>query len=515
MKRSLSVKTLSSVLVAAFAIMLSITGGYGIYAARAADASMSVLYMQDTRGLDLLAKDTIRLLIARAALLDYDPRAGAAEAGGLLRDARGAIAGANDAWKSFDALMSERGAGAQMQAANTARRQLVDGLLMPALNALQSQQTDDVREFNENQIKDAFDAYNAALQPLVTMQFENGKRRFEASQHRTRLVTWISGMLLAAGLVLAAVSRVVLNRIVIAPLGAALAACTRIAAGDLTTRLVVRRNDEIGSLIGGLQKMQAGLGQIVGGVRDGTDQMAVRTREIAAGNMDLSQRTEAQAASLQQTSASMQQLTSTVRHNADNAQQASGLAQAASATANRGGQVVAQVVSRMDGIKDSSREIGEIIAVIEGIAFQTNILALNAAVEAARAGEEGRGFAVVAGEVRSLAQRSAGAAKQIRDLITTSVERVDNGAALVQDAGRAMTDIIAAVGRVTDIMREITSASEQQTADIEQVNRAIATMDAATQQNAALVEEAAASASELEQQASRMREQAGVFTVAG
>jgi len=346
------------------------------------------------------------------------------------------------------------------------------------------------------------------------MEFEHGKARFEASQRRTNTVTWIASTLLAAGLVLAFFSRVALERIVIVPLRAAVNACTEIAGGNLTTRLTARRDDEIGRLIEGLSTMQQGLSTIVGGVRDGTEQMAVGTREIASGNIDLSQRTEEQAASLQETSASIGQLTSTVRQNADSARQASGLAQTASIAAGHGGQVVADVVATMDGINSSSKQISEIIGVIEGIAFQTNILALNAAVEAARAGEQGRGFAVVASEVRALAQRSAGAAKEIRELITTSVERVGNGSALVRNAGSAMSDIIVAVGRVTDIMREITVASEEQTTGIEQVNVAIAQMDQVTQQNAALVEQAAAAAASLETQAAQMNAAVALFKLA-
>jgi len=514
MKTAVSIKAWLSILVTAFAIMLAATGGYSIYAARTADASMRALYMQDTHGLDLLAKDTIRLLIARTALQDYDPRAGSAESAALLRDAQGAINGANDAWKAFAVLAGGHEEQTLIQTANHAREKLVQQTLLPAVDALESKRVSDIREFNENQIKDAFNAYDAALQPLVAMEFEHGKARFEASQQRTDTVMWISAALLVAGLMLALFSRVALERIVIVPLRAAVAACTEIAGGNLATRLIARRHDEIGRLTEGLSTMQQGLSTIVGGVRDGTEQMAVGTREIASGNIDLSQRTEEQAASLQETSASIGQLTSTVRQNADSARQASGLAQTASETASHGGQVVADVVSTMDGINSSSKQISEIIGVIEGIAFQTNILALNAAVEAARAGEQGRGFAVVASEVRALAQRSAGAAKEIRDLITTSVERVGNGSVLVRNAGSAMGDIIVAVGRVTDIMREITAASEEQTTGIEQVNVAIAQMDQVTQQNAALVEQAAAAAASLETQAAQMNAAVALFTLA-
>jgi methyl-accepting chemotaxis protein I, serine sensor receptor len=511
MKTAVSIKTWLSILVAAFAIMLALTGGYSIYAARSANASMRALYLQDTRGLDLLAKDTIRLLIARTTLQNVDERTDEAQKASFARDARGAIDGANSAWTEFAALAADSEERALVQAADQAREQLVQHALMPATDALVSAPAGGAQAIDAPLIKHAFDAYDAALQPLVQMEFEHGKARFEASQQRTDTVTWIAALLLAAGLALAICARIALSRIVIAPLKAAIDACTKIAAGDLTTQLSARRHDEIGALIHGLSMMQQGLSGIVGGVRAGTERMTLGTREIASGNIDLSQRTEEQAASLQETSSSIEQLTSTVRQNASNARQASALAQAASTTANHGGDVVAQVVSTMDGINTSSKHISEIIAVIEGIAFQTNILALNAAVEAARAGEQGRGFAVVASEVRALAQRSAGAAKEIRDLISTSVARVGTGAALVKNAGDAMNDIIVAIGNVAEIMLEIASASEQQTTGIEQVNVAIGQMDQVTQQNAALVEQAAAAAASLETQAADMNATVALF----
>ncbi len=506
MKAAVSIKTCLTILVAAFALMLAITGGYGIHATRTANASMRALYTEDTRGLDLLAKDTIRLLIARTALQDPDAHDDAARATALACDAQGAIDGANEAWKALMDQPADTAQTALLQSANAARTHLVDRQMLPAVEALKSQ-----RPFDANALRDAFTAYDAALQPLVTMEFDHGKARFDASQKRANTAAWIAAALLAAGLVLALLSRVALNRIVIVPLRAALTACNAMSAGDLTAQLTIARKDEIGELVLGLSNMQAGLKRIVGGVREGTEQMSVGTRQIASGNLDLSHRTEEQAASLQETAASIQQLTTTVRQNADSARQANGLAIDASATANHGGKIVAQVVSTMDGINASSKQIAEIIAVIEGIAFQTNILALNAAVEAARAGEQGRGFAVVASEVRALAQRSASAAKEIRELITTSVQRVGDGAVLVDTAGGAMTEIIAAITRVTDIMQAIASASEQQTHGIEQVNVAITQMDQVTQQNAALVEQAAAAAASLETQATEMNAAVALF----
>jgi methyl-accepting chemotaxis protein-1 (serine sensor receptor) len=273
----------------------------------------------------------------------------------------------------------------------------------------------------------------------------------------------------------------------------------------------IERHDEIGQLLAALDAMNRSLAGIVGDVRRGTDTIAAASDQIAAGSQDLSARTEQQATSLEETAASMEELTSAVKHNADNARQANTLAAAASGVAGRGGDVIRAVVGTMGEISASSRRIAEIIGVIDGIAFQTNILALNAAVEAARAGEQGRGFAVVATEVRNLAQRSAAAAREIKHLIDHSVERVEAGGRLVEQAGATMHEIVASVHRVTDIMGEITSASAEQTAGIGQINVAVAQMDQVTQQNAALVEEAAAAAGAMRDEAKRLAASVGVF----
>ena len=284
----------------------------------------------------------------------------------------------------------------------------------------------------------------------------------------------------------------------------------RIAEGDLGVHIEVGAHDR-SSLLHAIRAMRDDLAKIVSEVRDGTDTIATASNEIATGNLDLSARTEEQASSLEETAASMEELTSTVKQNADNARQANQLAASASEVATRGGAVVSQVVDTMASINDSSKKIVDIISVIDGIAFQTNILALNAAVEAARAGEQGRGFAVVASEVRNLAQRSASAAKEIKALIGDSVEKVEVGNKLVSDAGQTMDEVVASVRRVTDIMGEITAASSEQSAGISQVNQAIAQMDAATQQNAALVEQAAAAAESMQGQAARLLQAVRVF----
>ncbi len=301
------------------------------------------------------------------------------------------------------------------------------------------------------------------------------------------------------------------TRSITLPIAAAVMVARRVADGDLTSHIEVESQDETGQLMQALQDMNTSLHNIVGKVRAGTDSIATASGQIASGNLDLSARTEQQASSLEETASSMEQMTSTTKHNSDNARQANQLAGSASAVAVRGGAVVAQVVSTMEEINVSSRQIVDIIAVIDGIAVQTNILALNAAVEAARAGEQGRGFAVVASEVRNLAQRSAAAAKEIKVLINASVDKVDHGSRLVAEAGATMGEIVSSVQRVTDIMSEITAASREQESGIDQINTAITEMDNVTQQNAALVEQAAAAAQALQDQSSELAQAVSVF----
>ncbi len=303
------------------------------------------------------------------------------------------------------------------------------------------------------------------------------------------------------------------TRSITAPIARAVHATRVVASGDLTQNIDADSADETGDLLRALGQMNASLAKIVADVRTGTDAIKTSSGEIAAGNQDLSSRTEQQASSLEETASSMEELTSTVKQNADDARQANQLAVSASEVAVRGGGVVSEVVSTMSAINDSAKKIVDIIGVIDGIAFQTNILALNAAVEAARAGEQGRGFAVVAAEVRNLAQRSAAAAKEIKTLIGDSVEKVDAGSKLVDQAGSTMDEVVASVRRVTDIIGEIAAASDEQRAGIEQVNQAITQMDQVTQQNAALVEEAAAAADAMQQQSAGLEQLVSVFRI--
>jgi methyl-accepting chemotaxis protein len=319
------------------------------------------------------------------------------------------------------------------------------------------------------------------------------------------------GGVMVLGVVAMAIALGVVIRRTVLPLKLLSQQVEAIGLGDLSQQLASNRRDEIGVITRSVESMRNSLARLVSQVRSGTDTIATASGQIAAGNMDLSSRTEEQASSLEETAASMEELTSTVKQNADNARQANQLAVSASSVAVRGGSVVSQVVGTMGAINTSSRKIVDIIGVIDGIAFQTNILALNAAVEAARAGEQGRGFAVVAAEVRNLAQRSAAAAKEIKTLIDDSVSKVEEGSTQVAEAGKTMDEIVDSVKRVTDIMAEITAASQEQNQGIEQINQAITQMDQVTQQNAALVEEAAAAAQSLQEQASGLSQVVSVF----
>jgi len=334
----------------------------------------------------------------------------------------------------------------------------------------------------------------------------------ENSSAYTRMM-WILSIIMVAVVAVIVLCWFGLRKIVITPLNSSINHIQHIAQGDLTQPIVVEGRNEMTQLAASLHDMQQSLVRTVTNVREGSDAIFTGASEIASGNNDLSARTEQQAASLEQTAASMEQLTATVKLNAENARQASQLAHSASETAEKGGNVVAGVVKTMSEIAGSSKKIADITSVIDGIAFQTNILALNAAVEAARAGEQGRGFAVVAGEVRSLAQRSAQAAKEIKGLIDDSVNRVNVGSQLVGTAGETMSDIVSAVTRVTDIMGEIASASDEQSRGIDQVGQAVTEMDRVTQQNASLVEESAAAAASLEDQASRLSQAVSVFRI--
>ncbi|WP_454774546.1 methyl-accepting chemotaxis protein [Janthinobacterium tructae] len=356
-------------------------------------------------------------------------------------------------------------------------------------------------------------------QKVIMNMLEHQRASIDATAREIDAVAKTSRNLLLALAALAlgfgVVCAWVLTMGIVRPLRTAVDIARKVADGDLTAQIDASAKDETGQLLQALKDMNTSLLNIVGEVRSGTDSIATSSTQIAAGNQDLSSRTEEQAGSLEETASSMEELTSTVKQNADNARQANQLAASAAQVAVKGGEVVAQVVGTMESINTSSNKIVDIISVIDGIAFQTNILALNAAVEAARAGEQGRGFAVVASEVRNLAQRSASAAKEIKTLIGASVEQVNAGSMLVAQAGSTMNDIVDSVQRVSDIITEITAASSEQSVGIDEINRAIGQMDAVTQQNAALVEESAAAAESMQHQAHNLAQVVSVFKLNG
>jgi methyl-accepting chemotaxis protein len=388
-----------------------------------------------------------------------------------------------------------------------------------ATNAAMKAKADGNQEEAEKILEATFtpaaDKFMALLNELVAMQQAGMDARTRAIQETQAFSNRLTAILAAVAVALGALFAWLLTTGITRPIREAVELAETVASGDLTRRIAATTKDETGALLRALGNMNDSLVSIVSQVRGGTDMIATASAEISAGNLDLSSRTEQQASALEETAASMEELTTTVRNNADNARQANQLSITASNVATQGGAVVGQVITTMGSINESARKIVDIIGVIDGIAFQTNILALNAAVEAARAGEQGRGFAVVASEVRTLAQRSAAAAKEIKELIGDSVNKVDAGAKLVDQAGATMEEVVSSIRRVTDIMAEISTASQEQTGGIEQVNQAIGQMDEVTQQNAALVEESAAAAASMQDQAAKLAQVVGVFKLDG
>jgi len=386
--------------------------------------------------------------------------------------------------------------------------------LAPATELLRDGALDRLKQMAGAPMMTAYLPVRQALDDLMRTQLDIGKQEYQRSQTDYLVKRNLSGGLILFGVLMAAVASRWLVRAIALPLGHAVAVARHVAAGDLTHAIEVRSRDETGALLEALKHMSGSLSNIVHQVRSGTDTIATASSQIAVGNLDLSSRTEQQASALQETAASMEQLTATVKKNSDHARQAYQLVQSASEVAHLGGGVVEQVILTMGAIKASSEQISEIIGVIDGIAFQTNILALNAAVEAARAGEQGRGFAVVASEVRNLAQRSAQAAKQIKVLIGDAEGKVAQGSTLVKQAGATMGQVVASVRLVSDIMEDISRASAEQTSGLEQINVAITQIDEVTQQNAALVEESAAAAQSLQSQSASLLHTVSVFRLA-
>ncbi|CAH0210005.1 Methyl-accepting chemotaxis protein II [Massilia sp. Bi118] len=509
MFKNISIKARLIFLTALLSAVAIVVGLAGLSNLSATNASLQTVYndrliaLADLSNvLNLMQRNQNALL--RASLEGGDGRASADEVEGRVKQISGQ-------WAKYMATFLTGDEKALARTFIDSRTQFVELGVKPVVAALRAQDAEAAKAAAIGPLVKLYLPAQQNMQALIRLQIDVAKKEYEAAVLRYEHARNVAIALnVIGGLLGAAVAWFLIQGIGRA-IAQALHLAQSVADGDLTQTVTVDSNDEVGQLLAALQKMNASLSGIVSEVRIGSDAIGTASQQIAAGNQDLSSRTEQQASSLEETAASMEELTSTVRHNADNARQANLLAQTASSVAERGGAVVEQVVGTMQDIHAASGKIAEIIGVIDGIAFQTNILALNAAVEAARAGEQGRGFAVVAGEVRNLAHRSAAAAKEIKALIENSVTSVSAGSRLVAQAGDTMREVVSSVQRVTDIMSEITAASTEQTQGIEQVNVAVVQMDHVTQQNAALVEEAAAAAEAMQDQAGRLAQAVSVF----
>jgi methyl-accepting chemotaxis protein len=485
-------------------------GGLGIASLGATNAAVKTLYEDRVLALGQLQgilsmMQANQLTLATAITGSPDEFSAAAD------EVSGRIAQINDLWKAYMATYLTTEEKVLATRFTESRKQFVEGGLLPAMAALKAKDGEGATRMVRSKLVELFKPAQDNMKALVQLQFDVSKAEYQGAQARFETARLAAIAAIAAAIAVGLAIGIWLISGITKSLAQALKLAQSVADGDLTQEIRIESNDEIGKLLHALRAMNAKLTTIVRQVRGGTDTIATASAQIAAGNMDLSSRTEQQASSLEETASSMEELASTVKQNADNARQANQLAVAASNVAVEGGEVITQVVDTMASIKDSSRKIVDIIAVIDGIAFQTNILALNAAVEAARAGEQGRGFAVVASEVRNLAQRAGAAAKEIKMLIDSSVDTVDAGSRLVDQAGQTMEGIVGSVRRVTDMMAEIMAASQEQSAGIDQINQAVGQMDQVTQQNAALVEEAAAAAQSLQEQAGSLAREVSIF----
>ena len=518
MLRNWSIRTALSSVGALFVAIVIALGALALVTLNSVDSLVEKLTHNDIIALNALNDTEAYQLRARIALSRWNQLVAVGnleEATKALNSGQVLLDKSQQTWKRFLETQHDDAMKPALDDLIAKRDTLMKDGMLPVFAAARDNDFAAYGEVSSTKISPLFVAFDQSC-ATVTQYMEGAARQTKDRITGTvRTMTYvISGAVLVA-IVLMLIARVGMNALIVKPLGVAVSHFTKMAQGDLTVDVQVYGKNEIAKLFAALKDMQTSLVKTVRAVHAGTEAIDVGAHEIASGNTDLSQRTEQQAASLQETASSMEELTGTVRQNAENARQASQLAVNASEIATRGGEVVEQVVQTMHEISTSSSKVVDIIGVIEGIAFQTNILALNAAVEAARAGEQGRGFAVVAGEVRSLAQRSAAAAKEIKALIGDSADRVQSGSALVERAGKTMAEVVQAVRRVTDIMGEISAASEEQSTGIEQVNRAITQMDDVTQQNSALVEQAAAAAASLEEQTRQLKQVVAGWRVEG
>jgi methyl-accepting chemotaxis protein-1 (serine sensor receptor) len=502
-------------LVGVLAAILALVGLMGLNGIGQSNAALKTVYEDRVVALSYLVPVQSLMLrnqLAVANAVNEPTPEGVAKA---IEEFDGNVERINKEWAAYMAttLTTEESQNAKGFA--DARAAFVSEGLKPAIAALKAGNKEEAGRLVRDKIRPLYGNTGKYMNELVKIQLDESGKEYRAADARYGTTRSLAIATILAGLAFAFWFGWMLMRSIVDSLKKAIAVSYAVSEGDLTKTISVNGKDETAELMQAISKMQSNLINLVQRVRQGSESVSAASAEIASGNHDLSSRTESQASSLEETAASMEELSATVKQNADAARTANQLATSASAVAIEGGEVVGQVVETMKGINESSRKISDIISVIDGIAFQTNILALNAAVEAARAGEQGRGFAVVASEVRSLAGRSAEAAKEIKTLINASVERVEQGTALVDKAGTTMTEIVGSIRRVTDIMGEISAASSEQSAGVSQIGEAVMHMDTATQQNAALVEQMAAAASGLQGQAEDLVEVVASFKLDG
>ncbi|MGF6905045.1 methyl-accepting chemotaxis protein [Paraburkholderia sp. GAS348] len=514
MFKNTSIRVRLAMAMGLLSALLIVVGIMGIVGVAMSNSDVQELYSNRLASSQVLNRASVSLARARLWLfrIALDPAGpGVPQQAQAARDL---VVVSKKAWEQYRALpLSGPDETSRAADVNSKFEKLLSGGLEPMLDAISAHDSAKLIDVALHTPASMFIDVTDGMDALTAMQVSAAKATFDAAQARFHwfVGVGVAGILITLGA--AMMAWWTLQRAIGEPLAITLDHFNAIASGDLTTRVEIHTNDEMGRLMAGLQTMQRKLVQTIGVVRDGSRSIDIAAQEISAGNLDLSQRTEEQAASLEETASSMEELTSTVRQNADNAKQASQVVRSTELLTEQGNLAAQEVVQTMRSLSDSSGKIADITSVIEGIAFQTNILSLNAAVEAARAGEQGRGFAVVASEVRSLAQRSATASREIKELITDSLTRVETGARQADRSTGTMADILASVRKVSDLMGEIAAASEEQSKGIEQVNSAVVQMDQVTQQNAALVEQASAAALSLKEQAGQLDSAVSVFRV--
>ena len=508
---NLRISTRLTLLIGVLSALLVTIGGLGLFGIGKSNEALKTVYEDRIIPTGQLSEIKALLLGNRLALATSLVTPAPEYVAGRIAQIEKNVATIDKQWAAYAASYLTPEEKNLTKAFLESRKPFEEDGMKPAIAALRANEPKTAEQVVTTKVRPLWTAVERDLDALVKLQLDEAAKSYADATARYATIRWVTIASIGGGLLCAGLFGWLITRSVTVPMNRARDAAARVAEGDLTVDLRAHGTDETAQLLGALSNMKDNLTRIVGGVRQNADSVATASAQIASGNNDLSQRTEEQAAALEETAASMEELGATVRQNADNARQANQLALSASTVAVRGGEVVGQVVETMKGINASSKKIADIIGVIDGIAFQTNILALNAAVEAARAGEQGRGFAVVASEVRSLAGRSADAAKEIKSLINASVERVEQGSALVDQAGATMSEVVGAIRRVTDIVAEISAASTEQSSGVAQIGEAVTQMDQATQQNAALVEESAAAAESLKLQAGQLVQAVAVF----